>query len=775
LTRQGNGNNYVAIYTFPGGTILGAFGSGSEYLSVALDNLLTDAARNLRLNNGNTIVDQVQYPAPTAGSSYARLKNQTFGMPQDTDAVGDWYTTPTPTRGGPNERTAPIITVSKSGSSSIFAGSQTTYTIWYNNTGTGNARHVWVNDTLPLGLTYSSSSVAFSSNSGQTYGWYFTNVAPGEYSFTITVDISGSLAQDTVLTNTAELRYTDQLSRFWGSSSDSFSSVVSSPSPLLTVAKTVNNPAPVPTETVIFTIEYNNIGLAGAPHVWLNDTLPAGMTYVSGNPAPTSVSGQNIQWYFQDVSIGSYSITLQATIGAGIAPGTTLINTVTADYKNSIGASQTQVQAQASMIIADAARSIVINEVSAVGTDWIELCNPTAAFVNLNGWQLQYQQGNWRTLYTFLAFENIAPWGSGSEYMVISLAGSIPDASKPLRLVGSGGRLIDATIYPNTAAGQSWSRFKHEDTGKPLDSDTDSNDFYISNNAWLVPEGPTPGAPNDRKRPIMDVDKSVSVAVAQPGQTVTYTIWYNNTGDGNAKDVWVNDTLPAGMDFVSATPSPASVSGQDLVWYFPNVIHSSTNSITMTARMNDLPADGDTLTNTVTMVYHDALKRPMGSSMDAADITCSRPVIAVEKVADVSTVVAGGTIVYTIYYNNTGTANAGSVWINDTLPAGVSFVSANPAPTTISGQNLGWHLTNVAPGSHSITVTVTVDSNATGTLTNWAFLDYASAYGYGLESSSDSAVVEIPEMQHLAVAILGMMFMGFIYLKRRRQDNGKEI
>jgi hypothetical protein len=70
---------------------------------------------------------------------------------------------------------------------------------------------------------------------------------------------------------------------------------------------------------------------------------------------------------------------------------------------------------------------------------------------------------------------------------------------------------------------------------------------------------------------------------------------------------------------------------------------------------------------------------------------------------------------------------------------------------------------------------VTVDSNATGTLTNWAFLDYASAYGYGLESSSDSAVVEIPEMQHLAVAILGMMFMGFIYLKRRRQDNGKEI
>jgi uncharacterized repeat protein (TIGR01451 family) len=211
------------------------------------------------------------------------------------------------------------------------------------------------------------------------------------------------------------------------------------------------------------------------------------------------------------------------------------------------------------------------------------------------------------------------------------------------------------------------------------------------------------------------------------------------------------------------------------VWYFNNAGHGTTNYITITVKVNSLPADGESVINVASLTYHDALRRPMGTANAWANFTCARPVITIEKVADVSTVVAGGTIVYTIYYNNTGTANAGSVWINDTLPAGVTYVSANPAPATISGQILAWHLTNVAPGSHSITITVTVDANATGTLTNWANLDYSSAYAWKLNSSSDSAIVEIPEMRHLAIPIFSIMFIGFIYHRKGRRGNGKEI
>jgi uncharacterized repeat protein (TIGR01451 family) len=272
----------------------------------------------------------------------------------------------------------------------------------------------------------------------------------------------------------------------------------------------------------------------------------------------------------------------------------------------------------------------------------------------------------------------------------------------------------------------------------------------------------------------MAVEKSVSAPVAEPGETVTYTIWYNNTGDGNAKAVWVNDTLPAGMDYVSANPAPSSISGQDLTWYFGNVAHNTVNSITLTARMNALPADGEVLINTASMVYHDALKRLIGTSTDSASVTCNRPIISVEKTVNAATASPGDTVVYTIYYNNTGSVTAGSVWINDTLPVGLTYVSATPAPDTVSGQDIFWHLTNVAPGAHSITVTVTVDSDATGTLTNWAYLDYASRYGIDMGSSSDSAVVEIPEMQQLGIPMLGILMIIIIFNNQKKKNKRKE-
>jgi uncharacterized repeat protein (TIGR01451 family) len=165
----------------------------------------------------------------------------------------------------------------------------------------------------------------------------------------------------------------------------------------------------------------------------------------------------------------------------------------------------------------------------------------------------------------------------------------------------------------------------------------------------------------------------------------------------------------------------------------------------------------------------------MGSSVATASVTCSRPVIAVSKVADLPTPSLGDTVVYTIYYNNTGSATAGSVWINDTLPSGVTFVSASPSPDSIAGSSLSWHFTGVVPGSHALTVTVTVDSDAAGTLTNWAFVDYSSAYSQKLEQSSDSAVIVIPEMQHAILAVVGTIIIGMAFMKKRRDSDGTDI
>src|SRR5207249_7421699 len=88
-----------------------------------------------------------------------------------------------------------------------------TYTLYYNNTDTGMAKTTWINDTLPSGVVYSSSSVPYSYVIGPTYGWMFTNVMPGAHSFTVAVQVAATTTDGQVLRNTVSLDYTDQRPR----------------------------------------------------------------------------------------------------------------------------------------------------------------------------------------------------------------------------------------------------------------------------------------------------------------------------------------------------------------------------------------------------------------------------------------------------------------------------------------------------------------------------------------------------------------------------------
>ncbi|MEW5937373.1 MAG: lamin tail domain-containing protein, partial [Candidatus Thermoplasmatota archaeon] len=476
-------------------------------------------------------------------------------------------------------------------------------------------------------------------------------------------------------------------------------------------------------------------------------------------------------WHFTNVAPGDHLITLVAEVSATVSPGDVLTNTVTCNYTDLGGNMMPGSSSSVSLTVVSSDYRIVINEIASLpnNNEWVEIANPTSNPVDLSGWRLQvFAVGAWRDLYVFPAGTTIGAWGSGSEYLVVTeaqLLRGLPDGGARVRLRSDAAVTIDATRYPSMSNGQTWSRFKHEDTGKPIDTNSQS-DWYISNNNWIVPEGPTPGAPNDRKRPVINVEKSAVPAEVEPGDIITYTIWYNNTGDGNAKVVWVNDTLPTGVTYLSANPAPLSISGQNITWFFNTVVHDSTNFITMTSRLTDLTIpDGTILSNFVTLEYRDQLKRPMEPSSAWANVTCRRAHITVEKVADVAEAQAGDLITYTIYYNNTGSRNAGNVWINDTLPSGVTYISANPAPDSNDGLTYRWHFVDVTPGTHSITITVQVNlTTPSGIITNWAFLNYTASNGYKLEESSSAATVMIPEFD----LWLALLFLPLAVSLRRR-------
>ena len=64
------------------------------------------------------------------------------------------------------------------------------YTIYYNNTGESYAGTTWINDTLSEYVTYHSSSIPYSSTSGNVYSWKFDTVAPGNHTLLLNVTVN---------------------------------------------------------------------------------------------------------------------------------------------------------------------------------------------------------------------------------------------------------------------------------------------------------------------------------------------------------------------------------------------------------------------------------------------------------------------------------------------------------------------------------------------------------------------------------------------------------
>jgi len=418
-------------------------------------------------------------------------------------------------------------------------------------------------------------------------------------------------------------------------------------------------------------------------------------------------------------------------------------------------------------ITIQAATNVVINEASPQpNPEWVELANPLANSVSLNGWTLEVRSGGtWTTVFTFTT-QVLGRFGSGSEYLQVNLpVNALPNGNARVRLL-QGTTTIDQTTYPTRVNdGQSWSRFIDPVTGVPMDTNSDNVDFYVS-------ALPSPGQANDQNRPTILVTKAASRAIAAPGDLITYTLHYDNTDTGMAKTVWANDTLPGGVQYSSSSVPFNSVSGSTYGWIFLNVM-PGVHSFTVTAQVTATATDGQVLGNVAALDYTDQLSRPLPGSRAWANTTVSRPTITVVKTATPSAARPGDLVTFRIYYNNTGSASAGTVTIKDSLPIGMTFQTASPAPTWTNGRTFFWNFTNVAPGAHSLTLTARVNATFTGSLlVNWAFLNYTTTSGFSLIGSLSSAIVSIPELSDMMfVALVPLIILG---LKVRQQRREKE-
>ncbi|GFO77661.1 hypothetical protein BPLS_P6241 [Bathymodiolus platifrons methanotrophic gill symbiont] len=220
-------------------------------------------------------------------------------------------------------------------------------------------------------------------------------------------------------------------------------------------------------------------------------------------------------------------------------------------------------------------------------------------------------------------------------------------------------------------------------------------------------------------RPALQVIKTSSVGMVDVGDPLTYTLHYDNAGKGNASNVILQDTLPGDASFASATGNP-SVSGSNITWNLGTVIAGAQGSVTLTVDVDRPPANG-VLTNTGTIDSTETDPSPFSLDVNVH----SEPVLTLTKTASQDPVSPGDHLLYNLHYENTGTAEASNLVLQDMLPIGVTFDSASNGGS-LSGNIVSWNLADLPPNhSGDLILAVIVDSTVVNghILENAATLD----------------------------------------------------
>jgi len=220
------------------------------------------------------------------------------------------------------------------------------------------------------------------------------------------------------------------------------------------------------------------------------------------------------------------------------------------------------------------------------------------------------------------------------------------------------------------------------------------------------------------------ITKTAAPTPVQVGNNLTYTVTVTNNGSTDpATGVTLTDTLPAGVTFVSATPGQGTCNqaGGTVTCNLGNVAIATPVTITIVVT----PMQTGQITNTATVAGNEIDPTP---GNDTAQVTTTVNVppsadLAVTKTAAPNPVQAGSNLTYTVTVTNNGpTDPATGVTLTDTLPAGVTFVSATPSQGTPCTQVAGTvtctlgNVTMAAPA----TVTIVVTPAQAGQITNTA-------------------------------------------------------
>ena len=278
--------------------------------------------------------------------------------------------------------------------------------------------------------------------------------------------------------------------------------------------------------------------------------------------------------------------------------------------------------------------------------------------------------------------------------------------------------------------------------------------------------------------------KSVSPSGnANPGDTLTYTIEIENTGNAPTVLSTFTDTLPAGTTYVASSAtlngtnlsaatypfsSPTPINGRNASAGAIKVGNANRATVTFQVTVNTTSPPG-TVTNSAVIGYLDS---PSSGVPTNTTTTVVNALLNGYKSVKLTTdadgngmITPGDTLTWTISYQNTAATASTGFQVNDPLPAGVTITATGAQSVSVTGAgtsaSTNSSYTGATPGTVSnllaagatldnngvitINIPTTVNSGFSGSLSNQANATGSTISPSGVNSDNvDNTTVGLP-------------------------------
>ncbi|WP_180326556.1 isopeptide-forming domain-containing fimbrial protein [Raoultibacter phocaeensis] len=634
----------------------------------------------------------------------------------------------------PDPGAKPSISLAKTASASTTVpGGQITYTLALTNTGTVDAEGVALTDALPAGSSFVMASDGGACENGMV-SWTLDVAAGQQKEVTVTIDAPASSGS---MMNTAQAVSGDTTVK-----SDTVTTTVKEEDagdagkPQLSVAKSTPVTQAQPGSVVPYTITVSNTGDADAIDVEVVDELPSGLEYVSSSPTG-KVEGSKITWKVT-VKVGE-SVVRMLNARVTATDGQSIANSVTVTDPNDPD-NPIEPPEKPEITVPEEAKPSAVLSVDASTASTGDTVRYTLTVTNATKSDADGVKAVHR-LPVGVSFQTAsdggvyAPDTAPAAPAAFGERAALADTREPAADVDNDAGTVTWTM--DVPAGSSVTRVVSAKVTAQSGSLVSSADLIHNNktiavapvSTTVLTDGSSTGTPK------ISVLKTTSATEAAPGAQIPYTITVRNTGDGDAANLKVTDTLPASLTYVSSSPAGVHDSGANTVtWTIDALAAGQSVTRTIVAQVAD-DATG-TVANTVEVTDPAHPDEPVTPPIDPDTPIIdpddeAKPLISISKTADKDAAENGDEVAYTVTVANTGTADANGVKVSDTLPQGLQFVEASDGGAFENG-TAAWTVDVPAGATVTRTLKATVTAKA-GTLTNVALASHA-----GTTASSES-------------------------------------